>query len=301
MDAKGDVTKLKTFVNTVLGETWKETGDVPEWQQIYNRRESFERDIVPEPVAFITCGVDVQKDRLELELVGWAPGKRSYSLDYRVLLGDTSKMEVWEMLSEIVTEQFKQADGAVLPVRLMAIDTGYNTTHVYDFARKFDWTKVIPVKGQDALASVTAPPKDIDYLRTGRKVGKVKIWHVGVSLLKSELYGLLRLEKDENGISPPGYCYFPEFYGPEHFKGLTAEQMQVVKSKKGYSTYQWIKKYERNEQLDCRNYARAAAYVIGMDRFTEADWHNMHRSHANMEIPFPKKPKRTRENSFLAR
>jgi phage terminase large subunit GpA-like protein len=32
---------------------------------------------------------------------------------------------------------------------------------------------------------------------------------------------------------------------------------------------------ERNEALDCRVYARAAAWIAGADRWTEAMWHNL--------------------------
>ena len=36
--AGGDET-MKTFVNTSLGETWVETGEAPDWQRLYDRRE----------------------------------------------------------------------------------------------------------------------------------------------------------------------------------------------------------------------------------------------------------------------
>src|SRR5699024_11124803 len=35
--AKNNPLKLRTFVNTVLGETWKERGTAPRWQRIYDR------------------------------------------------------------------------------------------------------------------------------------------------------------------------------------------------------------------------------------------------------------------------
>ena len=28
-----------SFINTVLGETWAETGEAPDWQRLYERRE----------------------------------------------------------------------------------------------------------------------------------------------------------------------------------------------------------------------------------------------------------------------
>jgi phage terminase large subunit GpA-like protein len=73
--AKGGPEKLKTFVNTVLGETWQERGDAPDWERLYNRRENYEIGTVPEGVRFLTAGVDVQKDRFVYEVVGWARTK----------------------------------------------------------------------------------------------------------------------------------------------------------------------------------------------------------------------------------
>ena len=46
-------------------------------------------------------------------------------------------------------------------------------------------------------------------------------------------------------------------YDIEYFRGLLSEK-QVFKTKRGQTRIEWEKTYERNEPLDCRNYARAA-------------------------------------------
>lgn len=279
--AQNDTPKLKTFVNTVLGETWREKGESPPWENIYNRRENYPMNRPGVDVAFVTAGVDVQKDRIEVELVGWCKNKVSYSLDYRVLYGDTEKTSVWDQLAGIVNEEIEREDGALLPVKLMAVDSGYNTNYVYDFCRRFDTTRVIPTKGQDKQAVVLSAPKTVDVTLGGQKVGKVKLFNVGVSLLKSELYGWLKLEKIETETAPPGYCHFPQ-YGAEYFKGLTGEQLELKRNKKGYIEYSWVKKYDRNEPLDCRVYARAAAELCGLSRLTPEGWERM-RTGYNMK------------------
>ncbi len=268
IDTHGDQNKLKTFINTTLAETWAERGEAPAYKNIYNRRETYEINSVPDGVCFITAGVDVQKDRLELEIVGWCADKRSFSIDYRVLKGDTAAPEVWDALAEVVTERWTRNDGMELPLTLMAVDSGYNTNHVYNFCRRFDGSRVIPTKGQDNLGVAVATPKKVDVKKTGKRTGKVSLWSVGVSILKSELYAALRLEKDEKGVPPPNYCHFPQ-YGEHYFRGLTAE-VQVKRIVRGYAKYQWEKKYERNEPLDCRIYARAAAIIVGLDRLSPA-------------------------------
>ena len=262
--AKASPTRLKVFVNTVLGETWAERGEAPEYMNLYNRRESYKIGEVPQEVCFLTAGVDVQKDRLEVEVVGWCSDKRSYSIDYRVLEGDTARANVWTSLALMLEERWGFAGvGIEIPIRMMAIDSGYNTTHVYDFCRRFGADRVVPVKGQDSLGMPVSAPKTVDVTRSGKRIGRVRLWSVGSSFLKSELYSWLRLEK-ENGVPPPCYCHFPE-YAETYFMGLTAEE-QVKKIVRGYPRYEWVKSYERNEPLDCRVYARAAASIVGLDR-----------------------------------
>lgn len=293
--AQGDVNKLKTFVNTVLGETWKEKGEAPAFMNLYNRREPYDMNKAPKSVCFITVGVDIQKDRIELEVVGWCKGKITYSLDYRVLLGDTAKPEVWEQLRDVVNEHWQREDGAMLPMKLMAIDTGYNTTHVYEFCRKYDPSRVIPVKGNDRQQLVVAPPRSVDITRAGKKVGAVGIFNLGVGLLKSELYGWLKQEIAEDGTVPPGYCHFPE-YEQHYFKGITAEELQYKIDRKGFKVYEWVKKFERNEPLDCRVYARAAAAVIGIDRFSDEHYDIL----AGQSTAQPAKPK-VRQSTYWNR
>ena len=92
---KNDENQYKAFVNTTLGETYAERGESPGYMNIYNRREDYRIGEVPYDVCFLTAGVDVQKDRLEVEVVGWCIDKRSYSIDYRVLEGDTASLSVW--------------------------------------------------------------------------------------------------------------------------------------------------------------------------------------------------------------
>lgn len=272
LEAQGDTPKLKTFVNTVLGETWKDIGEAPPWQQLLARAGRCQQNRPPKDVGFLTAGVDVQKDRVELEVVGWGVGKRSWSVDYRVFFGDTSGEDVWTQLATVLDEQWEREDGVMLPLRMLAIDTGYNTQKVYNFARRFQATKVIAVKGQETLSVMVSSPKPVDVLMNGRRVGGTKLWHVGVNGIKEELYGWLRQQlNDETGEAPAGYCEFPA-YGETYFRGLTAEKLVMKKNARGFWKYEWIKEFDRNEPLDCRVYARAAAHVLGIDRMTPDAW-----------------------------
>jgi phage terminase large subunit GpA-like protein len=49
----------------------------------------------------------------------------------------------------------------------------------------------------------------------------------------------------------------------------------TVKTRRGFTRLEWQKLRERNEALDCRVYARAAAWIAGADRWTEAMWRDL--------------------------
>lgn len=303
IDCGENTEKLKTFVNTVLGETWKEKTETPEWRILYDRRESYPMREVPNDVCFLTAGVDVQADRLEVEIVGWARRKISYSIDYRVLTGDVSKPETWDQLTKILSERFPKKDrpNILMGIKMMAVDSGFKTQTVYDWVRGFSANRVVAVKGKDSLNLIHGTPSKSDVNLKGKVIRRgLRVWPVGVSVIKTELYGWLKQTKPigEERI-PFGYCHFPE-YDPEFFKMLTAESL-VVKYVKGFKVYEWKKNRERNEALDCRVYARAAASICGIDRFTEDNWaaleSNFETITENKQTPTPKKKKK-RESGF---
>jgi phage terminase large subunit GpA-like protein len=295
--------RLRVFVNTVLGETWKDSGDAPDWQRLYERRETYKIGTVPEGVYFLTAGVDIQADRIHVLIDGWGPNLESWSIDYVVLDGDTSSNsnEVWAKLERLLGRSWQYSDGrGGLPITRAAIDSGYNSQVVYNFVRKFGRTKVIAVKGSDSLQQVIFVPKAVDVQETGRKKARgCQVWPVGSSTIKTELYGFLRQSMPVDGCAfPHGFCHFPE-YGPEFFKELTAEQV-VTRHVRGYIKYQWEKIHDRrNEALDCRVYSRAAAALVGIDRFTEDDWRRLKAKvpePISTEKPKKKAVKRRRSN-----
>jgi len=270
-----NIEKLKTFINTRLGESWKDKGEAPEWKKLYLRREIYKANTIPNGVCFLTAGVDIQKDRIEVEIVGWGRHKISWSIDYRVFEGDTSSIDnpVWLELHEILAEVWTAPNNVDLPVKLMAVDSGYNTQTVYSWVRKFPISKCVAIKGSDTQSVMIGVGKPVDVklsnLRTTIRRG-LKLFLVGVSIVKAELYGWLKMEPANEGDPDAyGFCHFPE-YDEDHFKRLTSETLET-KWVKGKKKYEWVA-HGRNEQLDCRVYARAAACLIGIDRFKEAKW-----------------------------
>lgn len=291
LDSKDDPAKFKVFVNTILGETWKETGEVPEWENVYHRSGEVEPNKISNDIYFITCGVDTQGDRLEAHFIGWGKNKIKQSIDYRVFLGSPGTDRPWNELAKTLDERWVRPDGVEIPVKLMAIDTGgHHSSEVYAFCRKYDSTRVIPVKGSNNFNALTVTsPKPVDTTKSGKKIGKMKVWVVGVSSVKSEIYNWLKLSKTTD-VVPPGYFFIPK-YPETFFRGITAEQLQTKTDKKGFRVYEWVKKYRENEPLDTTVYARAAAAVIGIDRMNDFHFDEVIRGY-NKSKPLDQPPRR---------
>ena len=134
-NAQANPELMKGFVNTVLGEPYEEEYEAPEWKRLYERREPYPMGVVPEGGLFLTAGADVQKDRIECEVVAWGRNKESWSVDYHVLMGDTAMPEVWEKLEALLRRDFHHAGGGTLPIRVLAVDSGYATQDVYGWVK----------------------------------------------------------------------------------------------------------------------------------------------------------------------
>lgn len=295
LDAKNKDNLLKVWVNTVLGETWLEKGEAPEWQILFDKREDYQQEIVPSGGLFLTAGADVQKDRIECEVVAWGRNKESWSVGYFIINGDTAREEVWNELSEFSKRYFEHSSGVMLPISRFAIDSGFATQQVYNWVRKQPINFAMAIKGTDSGVTPLGLPTRVDLNINGKRLRRgAKVWSVGTSILKSELYQFLRLTQNEDESYPAGYCHFPK-YDSEYFKQLTAEQL-VTKMVRGYQKREWQKTRERNEALDCRVYARAASISFGIEQFTETKWRNLEKalipeSKEKVKLPAKKKTK----------
>jgi phage terminase large subunit GpA-like protein len=195
---------MKGFVNTVLGLPFEEEAEAPEWQRLYERRENYRIGLVPEGGLFVTAGVDVQKDRIEVEVVAWGRGKESWSVDYRVIEGDTARAEVWAKLDMVLARDWPHASGHTLPIRVMCVDAGYATQDIYAWVRQHpqaSWgpagaaarqpRTAVAVKGRDRDTALLLSVSRAD---AGGKRRGLRVWSVGTPVAKGELYRWLKLE-----------------------------------------------------------------------------------------------------------
>lgn len=247
LEAQADPELLKVFVNTGLGETWEEKAEEVEAAGLKTHVETYGPQDLPEGVHFATAGVDVQGDRLEVEVVGWGQGDETWGVAYEVLYGDPAQAAVWTALDELLLEKFWTTEGRLVRVRAACIDTGgHHAAQAIAFARTRLARRIYPIKG-------AAGPRPVWPKRASKANTKDNIWIVGVDTAKDAIYGRFKIA--EPG---PGYCHLPAEYDDAWFEQATAETV-VTRFKEGRPYRVWtLPKGRRNEALDCRVYALAA-------------------------------------------
>ena len=281
--AQGSEEMLRAARNTLLGETWVESGDAPDWQRLADRRETYPAQI-PAGGLFLTAGTDVQKDRIEVDVWAWGRGGTSWLVDHIVIPGGPDDPACWEKLTALLGRTWAHANGAVMMIGKLAIDTGYESAAVYAWARAQGFEQVAPIKGLEGFnrATPVSGPTFVDATIGGKRLRRgARLWTVATATFKTETYRFLRLERpsDEDRSSgvldPPGTVHLPDWIDTEWLKQLVAEQLVTVRNKRGYARQEWQKMRERNEALDTRVYARAAAWILGADRFDERMWRQL--------------------------
>ena len=284
--AQGNDEAMRAFRNTILGETWFETGEAPDWQRLAERREAWTPGTVPVGGLFLTAGVDVQKDRIEVDVWAWGRGLESWLVDHIVIEGGPGDPDCWQTLTDLLGRLCAHESGQHMIIAKLAIDTGYETSAVYGWARQVGFAQVAPVKGLEGFnrASPVTGPTYVDATIGGKRLRRgARLWSVATSTFKAETYRFLRQDRPTPeeitaGASfPAGTVHLPHWADSEWLKQLTAEQLVTVKTKRGFTKLEWQKLRERNEALDCRIYARAAAWILGADRWSDARWAEMER------------------------
>jgi len=285
-EAAGNDETLQAIKNTILGEPWQERGEAPDWERLYERREDWPAGKVPERGLFLTAGADVQKDRIEVDVWAWGRGLESWLIDHIVIDGGPAEPASWAELTTLLGRIWQHENGAFLQIGKLAIDTGYESAAVYSWARRQSSAQVMPIKGVEGFnrASPVTGPTFVDATEGGKRIRRgVRLWTIATAVFKSETYRYLRLPRltDEDvadgATPPPGSIHLPGWVNSEWLKQLTAEQLVTKRDRRGFAKLEWQSLRERNEALDCRVYARAAAWVFGADRWPEQTWRSLER------------------------
>lgn len=202
---------------------------------------------VPDEVAVITFGADVQANRIEYELVGWGRGEESWQLGRGSIVGDTATFAPFKDLDNVIIGKFRNQSGVALCIHASCVDANFNTQTVTTWAGPKFNRKVWAVRGQSGRGNVwpRLPGKS--------KYNNTPLFSLGVDAAKEAIVS--RLNIMEPG---PGYSHFPVTCDENYFEQLTSEVCVTLYDKTPpYNTWKKKSAGARNEALDCRVYAYA--------------------------------------------
>lgn len=257
LNAIGSTRKMQVVYNTCFGELWEDRGDLEDEDSLMARREEYPAEL-PEGVLVLTAGVDTQDDRMEYEIVGHGHFGETWGIEKGIVMGRPDDDAVWAQLDELVFDRVLRFENGVgLKMSMSFVDEGgHFTQEVRMQCRARLGKKVFCIKGMPGSDKpYTAPPKKQKIIIKQTTVGTCWQYQIGVDSGKEVIMDNLR-------VQTPGakYCHFPkrDDYGSGYFTGLLSEVKVYDPNKK--QPWQWkkIPGHERNEALDCHNYALAA-------------------------------------------
>lgn len=254
--AIGKTKKLQVVYNTCFGKLWENRGDLEDEDSLLARREDYGAEL-PEGVLVLTCGVDTQDDRLEFEVVGRGHFGENWGIQKGIILGRPDDAKVWKELDAILNHTYTFADGIGLNISKTFVDEGgHFTQQVRLQCRARERQKVYAIKGRGGPdVPFTAPPRKQKIVISNRFLGYGWAFLLGVDAGKQIIIDNIR-------VQTPGsnYSHFPrrDDYGETYFNGLLSEHLAYKPERKQPWVWEKIPGHERNEALDCRNYANAA-------------------------------------------
>ena len=250
LEAKKNPETLKTFINTSLGESWEEKGQSINFEDLLDRRLNYDIKTIPEDVLVLTARCALQKDRIEVSLVGFDRDYECYVIDHRIFWGDPNAAQVWNDLDDFLKKRFQTESGRIMPISCTCIDSGgHHTNQCYQFTKPRQARRVFAIKG----LSVAGKPIANKPTFVGKN--RAVLYGVGTDQAKELIYGRLAVEADKATL------HFAADLDEEYFKQLTAEK-RVTTFTRGKKQMVWKQIRPRNESLDCLVYSFAAIYIL---------------------------------------
>jgi phage terminase large subunit GpA-like protein len=251
--------KIQTEINAQFGELYVDgSGDVPPWEQIYERRLGYLPGTVPEDARYLTCGIDVGKRRVHFVVRGWGAFATSWLIKHGEMLGETAEPEIWERLDDFLATPI---DGRL--IKLCFVDSGFRpgkregvpVNRVYEFCRRHR-SFVFPSKGSShaMLRPIVRAKIEVNQQGEAAKFG-LELMRLDSDHWKSFVHERLRWPADQ-----PGAWHLHNLVDEDYCRGLVSEvRVMGVNGKP-----QWLVRSRENHYLDAEALAAAAGYQLNV-------------------------------------
>lgn len=256
-NSKGTPATLMNFINSWLAEPWK-SSKTKSTQNMEFTQSNYPCGVVPDKAVLLIASVDVQLDHFWWEVRAYAPGVKSYLIDY-------GQASTWEDLEKIIiNREYPSEYGESRQVMKAGIDSGFRTDEVYQFCSRFPEV-CIPVKGSSNHSTMAAP-----YTMTSLEkgvVGGLKLYVLNTDYWKDFIFARMIRPADEDGTIHL-YKECPQEYS-DHLRSEEKQEIRNVKT--GAVTVQWkpLTSHPVNHLLDTCTYNAAVADIAGVKYLVE--------------------------------
>lgn len=220
---------------------------------------------IPEGVLYICAGADPNQEFIALEVVGFGLNGETWGLGYLEIHGNVLLDSTWAEFDRQLARTYAHPLAGRIPIHMTCVDSRYQSNRVKPWCKARSRRGVVPIVGSNQLGApfigkkTKDPETNVEY----RAIGA----HEAKDIVYQQL-GLSRAD-DAEGY-PPGYMHFPrvDYYGEKYFSELTAEDARMKRSPldgQFYRHFELGPGKKRNEPLDCRVYAMAAARILNPD------------------------------------
>lgn len=273
-----DKEKYHTFRNLKQGLPFTEQNEQIKYERaVLHRRFGFARGTIPNhlaeneagsPVLIVVASVDVQKDKLFVDVKGYAKNGVTYTLDFFSIDGPTETFGgVWDELENYYDNKVFADEGKRrYKIAIMFVDSGHYTDWVYSFVARFS-SGVYACKGMDWIKN--GETYQVFNAATLARIGLPLAYHVNTGKQKDRISNAMNVLRWNDGeLQPAWYPNFPETLGDDYYKMFEAEEKVEIIDK---NTNQWIKTVWRakfgapNHGFDTYVYNRTALEVFAED------------------------------------
>ena len=270
----------QTFFNEVLGLPYELATGGQNWRELLCRVKDAKEagwsplpeSILPALGIVLTAGVDCQSDRTEVGIWAWGRDRKSWLIQHEVFPHDISNPRTSAWLDGLLKREWRTELGQLIALDALAIDEGNWQQEVRAWAYRHSYGRVITVRGGNSETAPIMRPMSGEFRRSGRKTRRANkaSWMANVSTMKADFYGHL-------GVTDPARRGFVHLYASvseDVCRQLCSEVRITSRGRAGVMQSKWqlVEPGVRNEVLDCRNYAHAAAWRVGAMAKSDSDW-----------------------------
>lgn len=279
---------MKTFVNTVLGLTWEESGEDIQANALMSNIRDYEVETVPESISIkdgngkivlITCACDLNGKlddaRLDYEVTAWSESGSSYSITHgsigTFIPNQSQKKEqddrekwtyenyavnnVWKEFDRVIGRIWETDTGRKMKIAITGIDTGYCELQAFTYIDKSNF-HIVGLKG-DKIDDFVRQDLEVPNFKVGQS--RNNLYMLRVNQLKDDLAYRVKLKWDRkrDEAQPSGFMNFPmprdrQYQFVTFFEHFEAEHKILDKDGK----FVWQKKNStvQNHLFDCHIY-----------------------------------------------